>query len=90
MGYLFNFEWGESWVVSDENFEWSEEYWLKVLARHIHFFREKVRDVKPVSLITSVEIWRDEDYIGLLSVSDNYVHAIMNGEDKASWRVEEL
>lgn len=91
MGYQFDFDWGESWIVTEKDFEWDREYWWKVLARHIHFFREKVREVKPVALITSVVVWHNDLYKGIVSVSDNYVHIIMKDpEEESCWLVSEL
>lgn len=91
MGYQFDFDWGESWIVTENDFEWDRDYWYKVLARHIHFFREKVREVKPVELTTSVMVIRKGEYKGIVSVSDNYVHVIMHDPDyDYCWRVEEL
>ena len=91
MGYQFEFDWGESWIVTEKDFEWDREYWYKVLARHIHFFREKVREVKNVDLITSVVVWHNDLYKGIVSVSDNYVHIIMKDpEEENCWLVSEL
>ena len=91
MGYQFDFDWGESWIVTENDFEWDRGYWCKVLARHIHFFREKVKEQKSVEMITCVQINHDSDYIGLVSVSDNYVHIILNGPSiELCWRVDEL
>ena len=91
MIYTFEFDWGESWIVTENDFEWDREYWYKVLARHIHFFREKVREVKPVDLITSVVVWHNDFYKGIVSVSDNYVHVIMKDpEEESCWLVSEL
>ena len=91
MGYQFDFDWGESWIVTENDYEWDREYWYKVLARHIHFFREKVKEQKILDLITTVHVYRDHDYMGLVSVSENYVHVIMNDpRDELCWLVEEL
>ena len=91
MGYQFEFDWGESWIVTEKDFEWDREYWYKVLARHIHFFREKVREVKTVDLITSVVVWHNDLYKCIVSVSDNYVHVIMKDpEEENCWLVSEL
>lgn len=107
MGYQFDFDWGESWIVTENDFEWDREYWYKVLARHIHFFREKVKEQKSLDLITTVQVYRisqvcrdrdymglvyrDSDYMGLVSVSDHYVHVIMNDPRvELCWLVEEL
>ena len=91
MGYQFEFDWGESWIVTEKDFEWDREYWYKVLARHIYFFREKVREVKTVDLITSVVVWHNDFYKGIVSVSDNYVHVIMKDpEEENCWLVSEL
>lgn len=88
--YRFDFDWGECWYVSEVDFNWDVEYWCKVLARHIHFFRVKIADVKPVEIITTVEISKEGLYVGLLSVSDNFVHVMLHGKADYSWRVEEL
>lgn len=91
MGYGFDFEWGESWTVSEKDFEWDREYWYKVLARHIHFFREKVKVAKPVDLITSVSVYHNGTYIGMVGVSDLFVHVIMNDpHEEICMRVDEL
>ena len=91
MGYQFDFDWGESWTVKENDFEWDPEYWYKVLARHIQFFREKVKEQKSLDLITPVYVYRDHDYIGIVSVSDHYVHIIMNdSREELCWLVEEL
>lgn len=74
MVYKFDFEWGESWIVTESDFEWDRYYWFKVLGRHIHFFREKVKDVKKLDVITMCYIYRGDDYVGAVSVSDNYLH----------------
>ena len=91
MGYQFDFDWGESWIVTENDFEWSREYWYKVLARHIHFFREKVKEQKKLDLITVVQVYHDREYMGLVSVSDHYVHIIMNDPRvELCWLVDEL
>lgn len=90
MIYTFAFDWGETWTVTEDDFNWDVEYWCKVMARHIHFFRVKVAEVKPVSLITTVELSGGCEYFGLVSVSDNYVHVILHGNVEYCWRVEEL
>ena len=91
MGYQFDFDWGESWIVTENDFEWDREYWYKVLARHIHFFREKVKEQKPVDLITGVTVCHDGDYMGIVTVSDHYVHVIMNDPRvELCWLVDEL
>ena len=89
MNYTFSFDWGETWTVTEDDFNWNVEYWCKVLARHIHLFRVKIKEIKPVDIITFVSICCGDDYKGLVSVSDNYVHVVL---DKAEtcWRVEEL
>ena len=78
MVYKFDFEWGESWCVSESDFEWDRDYWFKVLGRHIHFFREKVKAVKQLDVITACYIYRGEDYIGSVSASDNYLYIIVH------------
>ena len=91
MGYRFEFEWGESWTVSETDFDWNREYWYKVLARHIHFFREKVKEVKHVDMVTGVTVFHNETYIGIVGVSDNYVHVFMNDpHEEICMRVDEL
>lgn len=90
MIYTFSFEWGETWTVSEDDFNWDVEYWCKVLARHIHFFRVNVAEVKPVNLITTADISLDGQYVGLVSVSDNYVHVILHGDCEYCWMVKEL
>lgn len=90
MIYTFAFDWGETWTVEEDDFTWNVEYWCKVLARHIHFFRVKIAEVKSVELITTVEISRANKYVGIVSVSDNYVHVIVDGYPDFCWRIEEL
>ena len=98
MGYKFEFDWGESWFVTENDFEWDREYWCKVIARHIHFFREKEREVKSLDLITTAMVFYNEEYKGLVSVSDNYVHVIMKDPEhegclmsqESCWMVDEL
>lgn len=88
MDYQFDFDWGESWNVTENDFDWDRDYWYKVLARHIHFFRVKVREVKPLDLITSVMVIQKGEYKGIVSVSDNYVHVIMKDpEQERCWMV---
>ena len=93
MGYKFDFEWGESWIVEETDFIWDREYWYKVIARHIMFFREKTENE---SLITVCAIDHDGDYIGLVSVSSNYVHVIghenelKRSEQVCCWMVDEI
>lgn len=88
--YRFDFDWGESWNVAEHDFNWSIEYWCKVLARHIHFFRVKIAEVKQVELITTVEISCNAVYLGIVSVSDHYVHVILRSNIEYCWRIEEL
>ena len=90
MIYLFHFEWGECWTVTEEDFTWDVEYWCKVVARHIYFYRVNIAKVKPDNLMNTVELSRGGEYFGLVSVSDNYVHVILDGEGKYCWRIEEL
>lgn len=90
MIYTFAFEWGETWTVAEDDFNWNVEYWCEVLARHIHFFRENNVEVKQDNLLTIVQISMGSDYFGIVSVSDSYVHVILNGEVEYTWRVEEL
>ena len=90
MIYTFAFDWGETWTVAEDDFTWNVEYWCKVLARHIHFFRVNVAEVKPVNLITTVELSRGNEYFGLVSVSDNYAHVLLNGNVEYCWMVNEL
>lgn len=90
MNYTFDFEWGETWTVTEIDFNWDVEYWCKVLARHIHFFRVKIAEIKPVTLITTCMISHNNKYVGLVSVSDNYVHVLLYGDTEYCWRVEEL
>ena len=75
MGYKFDFEWGESWIVEEKDFDWDRDYWFRVLARHIVFYREKTARK---NLITYVGIDMDGDYMGIVAVSDNYVHIILH------------
>lgn len=88
--YRFDFDWGESWNVAEKDFNWDVEYWCKVMARHIHFFRVKIAEVKPTELITTVEISYNAVYFGIVSVSDNFVHVVLRNNVEYSWRVEEL
>lgn len=90
MNYTFEFEWGETWTVTEIDFNWDVEYWCKVLARHIYFFRVKVAEIKSVTLITTGMISSNNKYVGLVSVSDNYVHVILHGNVEYCWRVEEV
>lgn len=90
MIYTFAFEWGETWTVTEDDFNWDVEYWCKVMARHIHFFRINMKSVNHDELITTVMINCNNDYVGLVSVSDNYVHVILHGNIEYCWRVEEL
>ena len=90
--YCFEFDWGETWIVRNHDLEWNREYWWKVVANHIHYFREKIRLVKVPSILTSVSIYlENSNYIGMISVSDNYVHGIINDEpNEFCWRVEDI
>ena len=91
MVYKFDFEWGESWIVFESDFEWDSRYWFKVLGRHIQFFREKVKAVKQLEVITVCYIYRGEDYIGTVSVSDNYLHIVVHvPEIQDSMRLDEI
>lgn len=90
MIYFFHFEWGECWTVTEEDYTWDVEYWCKVLARHIHLFRINMKTLNHDELITSVEISCNNEYIGMVSVSDNYVHVLLHGNKEYSWRVDEL
>lgn len=90
MFYTFEYEWGETWTVAEDDYDWDAEYWCKVAARHIHFFRVNVAKAKPVNLITTVMITCGNEYIGLVSVSDNYVHVILHGDVEYCWMVKEL
>lgn len=90
MIYTFAFEWGETWTVTEDDFNWDIEYWCKVMARHIHFFRINMKSVNHEELITTVMITCNNDYVGLVSVSDNYVHVILHGNVEYCWRIEEV
>lgn len=88
MKYQFVFEWGEEWQVSEDDFLWDAMYWFKVLARHIDYYR---KNVNCKDLITTVYIYIDKNYHGILSVSDNYVHVILSDPHvEECLRVDEL
>lgn len=87
MNYTFNFEWGEIWTVTEEDFNWDVEYWCKVLARQILHYRNVSKSDK---LITTVMIFSSDEYVGVVSGSDNFVNVILHGRPEYCWRVDEL
>ena len=50
-----------------------------------------MKEVKHIDMMTFATVFHNENYIGSVSVSDNYVHVFMNDpHDEVSMRVDEL
>ena len=81
--YILNYEWGESWEITADNFDWDRDYWYSVIARNIQYYREHT--TKVVQLITYCAISRivdgDDTYIGMVSVGEHSGYVIVHDGD---------
>lgn len=86
--YILNYEWGESWEITADNFDWDRDYWYSVIARNIEYYREHTTN--SVELITYCTISRivegEDTYIGMVSVGDCLGYVIIHDGDNEFYK----
>lgn len=81
--YQFKYEWGETWEVTVDNFDWDNEYWFRIIARNIEYYRSHTTNT--LEVITCCGLYRvvedDCEYVGMISAGDHGAYLIFRGED---------
>ena len=82
-GYILRYEWGETWEVTDDNFDWDRDYWYSVIARNIQYYRDHTTNF--VDIVTYCTIDRvtdgEEHYYGMISVGKISGYVILHTAD---------
>lgn len=81
--YQFEYEWGESWEVSADNFDWDNDYWFRIIARNIEYYRSHTTNKLEVISYCALYLVDEDDpeYIGMISVGDHGAYLIIRGDD---------
>ena len=81
--YKLNYEWGEIWDVTEDNFNWDRDYWYSVIARNIQYYRDHTTNF--VDIITYCAIYRvtdgEETYLGMICVGKHGGYVILHTAD---------
>lgn len=81
--YRFEYDWGESWEIMGDNFDWDNDYWFRIIARNIDYYRSHTTNT--LEVITCCGLYRvvedDCEYVGMVSVGEHGAHLIFRGDD---------
>ena len=81
--YILTYEWGESWEITAENFNWDRDYWYSVIARNIHYYRTHTTNFVDIITYCTVDRIVDGDisYMGMICVGKHSGYVILHDGD---------